>query len=146
MLAKKVRIVCYSTVVRFAKYLLVASLMVSIGMHWVVLQSAAWVSMAVSYSVEKGSITEGLSDTFDGAHPCPLCHMVSEGTKEQTPSQDGKAPLKLDKELKLTLSLVTVPRFVFASVPAHDWIMTSDSGTTRTQQPVAPPPRVVAVG
>lgn len=115
--------------------------MVSIGLHWAVLQSAAWVGMAVSYSVEKGSITEGLSDTFDGDHPCPLCHVVSEGTK----SQDERAPLKLNKELKLTLGIVSVPVFVFASAPAVDWIMTSESGVARTEQPVAPPPRVSAL-
>ena len=36
--------------------LLVAALMTSIGLHWAVLQSAAWVGMAVAYSVERGSV------------------------------------------------------------------------------------------
>ena len=61
---------------RLSQTLVVAALVVSIGLHWAVLQSAAWVGMAVAYTVEKGSLSEGLSDTFDGDHPCPLCMVV----------------------------------------------------------------------
>jgi hypothetical protein len=70
-------------VIRVAQYLLIAALMVSIGAQWAVLQSVAWVGMAVSYSMKEGSITEGLSKTFDGEHPCPLCCAVKKGTDSE---------------------------------------------------------------
>lgn len=81
----------FANVIFVARCFIVACLMVSIGAQWAVLQGVAWVGMAVSYSVQDGSITEGLSKTFDGAHPCPLCKAVKKGVKdEQGPAQDTK--------------------------------------------------------
>ena len=78
---------------RLSQILVVAALVLSIGLHWAVLQSAAWVGMAVAYSVEKGSLTEGLSDTFDGNHPCRLCKAVYEGNKGKEKTE-AKSPIK----------------------------------------------------
>ncbi|MCX6857809.1 MAG: hypothetical protein NTV80_23230 [Verrucomicrobia bacterium] len=126
---------------RLSQILVVAALVVSIGLHWAVLQSAAWVGMAVAYSVEKGSLTEGLSDTFDGDHPCPLCKAVKQGQDSESKSQNDQAPTNKTKEVKLTLALVTVPKFVFSpSAPQH-WIMTSSDLKTRREEPVTPPPQ-----
>lgn len=127
-----------------ARALLVAALMISIGLHWAVLQSAAWVGMAVVYSVEKGSVVQGISDTFDGEHPCPLCQAVSEGVKE-TPAKNGGAPLKLDKDLKLTLVIVPVPVFVFRHAPPVQWSTISEFANARHAGPAAPPPRRAAL-
>lgn len=124
-----------------ARCLLVAALMTSIGLHWAVLQSAAWVGMAVAYSVERGSVVQGLSDTFDGEHPCPLCQAVSEGVKDG-PASDGPAPVKSVKEL--TLALVSIPVFVFSSAPPVSWSTTSEAAEARAQAPAAPPPRTLA--
>lgn len=130
---------------RLPQILVVAALVVSIGLHWAVLQSAAWVGMAVAYSVEKGSLTEGLSDTFDGDHPCPLCKAVKQGQDSESKSQDDQAPTTKTKEVKLTLALVTVPKFVFSpSAPQH-WIMTSSDLKTRREEPVTPPPQLSAL-
>ena len=127
---------------RLSQILVVAALVVSIGLHWAVLQSAAWVGMAIAYSVEKGSLTEGLSDTFDGDHPCPLCKAVKQGQVSESKSQDDQAPTAKTKEVKLTLALVTVPKFVFSpSAPQH-WIMTSSDLKTRREEPVTPPPQL----
>lgn len=124
-----------------ARCLLVAALMTSIGLHWAVLQSAAWVGMAVAYSVERGSVVQGLSDTFDGEHPCPLCQAVSEGVKDG-PASDGPAPVKSVKEL--TLALVSIPVFVFSSAPPVSWSTTSEAAEARAQALAAPPPRTLA--
>jgi hypothetical protein len=121
--------------------LLVAALMVSIGLHWAVLQSAAWVGMAVAYSVEKGSVVEGLSDTFDGDHPCPLCKAVEKGVESEQQPKEGQPPPSKTKEMKLTLALVTVPLFVFAPIAPQHWIMTSSDLKTRREEPVSPPPQ-----
>lgn len=124
-----------------ARCLLVAALMTSIGLHWAVLQSAAWVGMAVAYSVERGSVVQGLSDTFDGEHPCPLCQAVSEGVKDG-PGTDGPAPVKPAKEL--TLALVSIPVFIFSASPPVFWSTTSETAKGRGQAPLAPPPRTLA--
>ena len=38
-------------------------------------QGIAWIGMLVTYVPEAGLI-EGLSQTFDGEHPCPLCQSI----------------------------------------------------------------------
>ena len=116
--------------------------MISIGLHWAVLQSAAWVGMAVAYSVEKGSVVEGLSDTFDGDHPCPLCKLVNEGVKTEQAPKDGQTPPAKAKELKLTLSLVSVPNFVFPSKTPQDWSTISSTASERHERPLTPPPQL----
>lgn len=121
---------------------LVAVLMISIGLHWAVLQSAAWVGMAVSYSVEKGSVVEGLSDTFDGDHPCPLCKAVEKGVESEKQPKDGQPPPSKTKEMKLTLALVSIPRFVFPPVVPEAWITTSSAALSRHERPVTPPPQL----
>ena len=125
---------------RLMRGLVVLALCLSIGLHWAALQSAAWVGMAVAYSVEKG-VVEGLSDTFDGDHPCPLCKAVKQGQDAETKPQNGQTPPSKTKEVKLTLALVTVPKFVFSPSEPQHWIMTSSELRTRREEPVTPPPQ-----
>lgn len=129
---------------RLSQTLVVAALVVSIGLHWAVLQSAAWVGMAVAYTVEKGSLSEGLSDTFDGEHPCPLCKAVklAQETEKKTPA--GQTPPSKIKELKLTLALVSIPKFVFSPSVPQSWIMTSSKLKSWREEPVTPPPQCPA--
>jgi hypothetical protein len=56
------------------------------------LQLMAWAGMAVTYSAESG-VAEGLKETLDGEHPCPLCAAIAavEG-RESEPGEPG-APL-----------------------------------------------------
>ncbi len=116
--------------------------MVSIGLHWAVLQSAAWVGMAVAYSVEKGSVVEGLSDTFDGDHPCPLCKAVEKGVESEQQPKEGQPPPSKTKEMKLTLALVSIPRFVFPPLEPKAWITTSSACFSRNERPVTRPPQL----
>lgn len=124
--------------------LLVAALMISIGLHWALLQSVAWVGMAVTYSVEKGSVVEGLSETFDGEHPCPLCKAVKKGAKAGSSNSD-KVPTSEGKDLKLTLVFVSVPQFVFEALPVMRWAKIAQVAQPRAEEPVAPPPRVMSL-
>ena len=126
---------------RLVRGLVVASLCLSIGLHWVALQSAAWIGMAVSYSVEKG-VVEGISETFDGAHPCLLCKMVKQGQEDEKKPSDGQTPPAKIKDLKITMALVTIPKFVFSAPPAQSWITTSSVLPTRQDQPETPPPQL----
>ena len=59
-----------------------------LGGHWAILQVGAWAGMAVSYSQQAGLMT-GLSQTFDGEHPCPICKAIQDGQKHE----QKKAPL-----------------------------------------------------
>jgi hypothetical protein len=59
-----------------------------IGGHWAVLQTTAWIGMIFQYS-QHGGIRAGLTETFDGAHPCSLCRAIKAGNKKE----QNKAPL-----------------------------------------------------
>lgn len=125
---------------RVARGLTVAALCLSIGLHWAALQSAAWVGMAVSYSIEKGSLTEGLSDTFDGEHPCPLCRAVQKGVDTEQKSPKEQAPLKKHKEAKQVLAIVEVPQFFFPPSEFGRWSTTPSQVNARQEPPATPPP------
>lgn len=120
------------------RVLLIASLMVSIGAQWVVLQSAAWVGMVVTYSVNAGSVKQGLSDTFDGQHPCALCKVVEKGQQSEK-----KGPLAPTAKLKLQLLLFCEPAVVFFSPPTEYQFSVSDNetGARLSSTPPVPPPR-----
>lgn len=53
------------------------------GAHWAVLQSVAWSRMLIDYSEEFG-IQEGVSRTFDGEHPCPMCCSIQKSVAKET--------------------------------------------------------------
>lgn len=113
--------------------------MLSIGAQWAVLQGVAWVGMAVSYSIEEGSVGDGLSKTFDGNHPCSLCHIVKKGTQEN-PGPD--APAQKTGAAQLKVEICQSER-VFLNLPAAIRL-TADSldlrAASRTDRPMAPPP------
>lgn len=50
------------------------------------MQMFAWGKMIVDYSSERG-VVAGVSDTFDGEHPCDLCKSIAEAKKD-----DSKRP------------------------------------------------------
>lgn len=124
---------------RIAGYVLVAALMVSIGAQWALLQTAAWVGMAVTYSIQAGSVTEGLSQTFDGRHPCKLCCAIKKGT-----DAEKKAPTKQEstkKKVELfasagTQTLATAPAVQSSLYPHESW------GLVRSTEPPRQPPRL----
>lgn len=68
--------------IRLAQLAVVAALTCSLGLHWGMLQSVAWVSMVVSYSQES-PLKEAVAKTFDGKHPCPLCKEIAKGKRSE---------------------------------------------------------------
>ena len=80
---------------RWAKMLIAVSLALAIAGPWALLQSLAWVGMAVSYS-QDSPISEALKRTFDGHHPCQLCKVVQEGKKTEKKSEVLKPGTKVD--------------------------------------------------
>ncbi len=85
---------------RPVKIVTVLLLVLTLGLHWALLQTVAWTGMLVSYSRD-GSLTEAVSKTFDGKHPCCMCKAIESGRKaEQKQSQDKFAP---DAKIKCVL-------------------------------------------
>lgn len=119
------------------RVLITLALVLSIGLHWAVLQSAAWVGMIVSYSHE-GTISQALEKTFDGEHPCPLCHLVQEGSSQEKQS----APEKQSSVKKLDMALERRVTFCMpTSPPIAEWEPERVIVVARTNEPVKPPPR-----
>ena len=121
---------------RLSQILIVAALVLSIGLHWAVLQSAAWVGMAVAYSVEKGSLTEGLSDTFDGNHPCRLCKAVDEGHKGKEKTE-ARSPIK-----KLQVLIVRHISLISPQGDSIRYTSLDERPVLRVIVPLIGPPRI----
>lgn len=122
---------------RLTKILTVLLLVLTLGLHWALLQTVAWTGMIVSYSRD-GSFTEAVTKTFDGKHPCCMCKAIESGRKdEQKQSQDKFTPdakIKCVLPLELALFYAPVCRELPAPVPAvfHSF----------QTEPQTPPPRV----
>lgn len=97
---------CAPVFQRLAKLLVLLAAVQLLGGHWVVLQSAAWVGMLVSYS-QGESVVAALEKTFDGAHPCDLCKVVKSGRDEEQRKPVVETVLKQEAVLVVK---VEVPR------------------------------------
>ena len=76
-------------------------LVLSLGLHWAVLQTVAWTGMLVRYTRDNG-LSRAISMTFDGRHPCALCKVVQKGQAED---QQPDRPLP-SSQTKLEAGLV----------------------------------------
>ncbi len=107
------------------------------GGHWALLQAGAWTGMIAQYTQQSGLLA-GLAQTFDGAHPCPICQAIQSGkTHEQK-----KAPL-LQSELKREC-LAPWHRFrvfpMWNKMEYSNWRAQLESVSF---EPTVPPPRAV---
>ncbi len=91
---------------RLSKLFVVMTLIFAVGAHWTFLQSVAWVGMAVNYS-HNSTLTDALTKTFDGKHPCKLCHFVAAGQKAEK-QQETQTPLT-----KIDFALVSNPLVLY---------------------------------
>lgn len=127
---------------QLARTLIITALVFSIGLHWVVLQSAAWAGMIVTYSIEEGSLLTGMSQTFDAEHPCSLCGAVAFGMKQE--KKDPQKQQETQKKLLLVYTLserqvFTPPPFVIFTIEV------TQTALERESRPPVPPPRRGAV-
>jgi len=77
------------------------------GSHWVMLQSVAWASMFVRY-VQVDGMGTALEKTFDGQHPCPLCHRVQEGRRAER-ERSPLTQVERRPDCLLTVEAVGIP-------------------------------------
>ena len=106
----------------------------AIGLQWLTLQSIAWTAMIVDYS-KRGSLCEAISRTFDGAHPCSLCHIVEKGKTTEKKSDLQLLTPKID--MICTKRAVTlVPPIGYVDYAAGDFSVFKIG-----ESPPVPPPR-----
>jgi hypothetical protein len=73
----------------------ILALCLSLGLHWVALQSVAWTTMLVA-NARHAPLNQAVTKTFDGNHPCDLCHAVAAGQKSEKKSEILSAVGKMD--------------------------------------------------
>jgi hypothetical protein len=122
--------------VRWSKWFVVLALVIATGGHWALLQSAAWVGMAVSFS-RTDTVAVAFEKTFGGNHPCELCKLVKQGKAAEQKREMQKLETKFDFfAMASTCSL-------FPPKPFRHFAPSTECAVTRADQPVPPPPRTV---
>ena len=120
---------------KFTQAVVALALVCVIGGPWAMLQSFAWLGMAVTYA-QDASLKEAFVKTFDGKHPCGICKAVQEGKR----SERKQNSLKLDT--KIDLWLVRAAAWVSPTLPSFNVRRTPVSCVQRVDSPPTPPPRL----
>ena len=93
--------------------------------------------MLIEYS-KGASLCQAIAQTFDGAHPCSLCHVVATG-KASEKKTDVQSPVpKID--------IICVARVIrlISPVALFDYTLCDFSVSEIEHSPPVPPPRVMA--
>jgi hypothetical protein len=84
-------------------------LLLTLGLHWALLQSVAWTGMLISYS-RQNPFPDAVRMTFNGEHPCRMCQAINEGRREEKQNE------KLAPVNKIPLAIIwQAPVFCFES-------------------------------
>ena len=112
----------------------VFALCCAIGLHWIALQSLAWTTMLIDFS-KRAPLCRAISQTFDGAHPCSLCHVVNAGKSSEKKSDLQSQTQKIDM-ICASRAISLLQPFVPLEYAARDF-----SFEVLRRSPPAPPPR-----
>jgi hypothetical protein len=122
-------------VVRFlGRAVTVLALCGAIGLHWMVLQSVAWTTMLVAHS-KHARLSEAIAQTFDGAHPCSLCHVVNKGKNSEKKSDLQSSTPKID------MICPPRPKRILRWFVAFEYAPVNCSWSEVGRSPPVPPPR-----
>jgi hypothetical protein len=113
-----------------------AVLVLSLGLHWTLLQTIAWTGMFISFS-RTGSFKEAAIKTFDGQHPCTLCTAIKQGREEER--QQDREPWTGGSKLDPGVVWLS-PELVFESA-AESMDSTQAFRRSRTDEPPKPRPK-----
>ncbi|HST31748.1 MAG TPA: hypothetical protein VLK27_13010 [Chthoniobacterales bacterium] len=118
-----------------SKIIAILALCSTVGLQWLALQSVAWTTMVLS-NARQVSFCEAVKRTFDGKHPCSLCHVVNKGkTSEQKRDvQIGATKIDIVCTSRAIRLLPGLAQFNHASL--DPWF------SEITYPPPAPPPRL----
>jgi hypothetical protein len=112
----------------------IGALCCAIGLHWVALQSFAWTNMLIEYS-KRGPLCQAIAQTFDGAHPCSLCHVVATGKASEKKS-DIQSPVPKIDIICVARVIELISPFALFQYALRDFSI-SELG----HSPPVPPPR-----
>jgi hypothetical protein len=73
----------------------IVALCLALGFQWFALQSVAWATMLAA-NARHAPLTEAVAKTFDGAHPCMICHAVAAGKTSGKKSDFPTTGAKMD--------------------------------------------------
>ena len=118
----------------FGKRLVVLTLVLATGAHWAALQTVAWTTMLAN-NLRTDSLTQAVSKTFDGEHPCCLCKAIAAGKKSEKKSEAVSPVLKMESPLSAEKPLLFPPS-LFAVLPQHN-----SFADLLSSKPPLPPPR-----
>ena len=118
---------------RIARFLVLIAAVQILGGHWAVLQSVAWAKMLVEYA-QQDPLRVAIVKTFDGEHPCSICHTVSDGRKKEEKREATITVAKIDAVLAPAVDLPRV------EVAGSSYSLVRISAVTRADAPPTPPP------
>ena len=119
---------------KLTRLAVVVTLLCTVGAHWTILQSVAWMRMAVAFS-QDASLGEALVKTFDGKHPCDLCKLVQQGKRSEQRQDSQKSQSKIDVFLVSGQESTAAP--VVEPLPR----LSDRLPDLSSQPPPSPPPR-----
>jgi hypothetical protein len=120
---------------KLSKTVMVLVLVLTLGLHWTILQSVAWLSMIVRYS-QHYPLRRAITMTFDGQHPCSICVFVSQGRHQE--QQQDKQQITIQKLESVAFEPLAFT-FQTAAPPltaSPDYVLAG-----RSEAPPSPPPR-----
>jgi hypothetical protein len=119
----------------FGRIATVVAICLSIGLQWLALQSIAWTTMLIN-KAKCAPFRTAIAHTFDGAHPCSLCHAVNKGKASETKSDFQPATPKFDL-ICFTRAVQSAPPFAPFDYGRHVF-----SAVELRDSPPVPPPRL----
>lgn len=119
---------------RTAKVAVILAVALSVGLHWVLLQSVAWTGMFVSFA-QQTTLSDAFAKTFDGKNPCRICKLVSEGQQSEK-ARESILPLVKIESLPCTTAFVLLPPPPLCPLPVND-----EAAPPRAESPPLQPPR-----
>jgi len=111
----------------------IVALCCAIGLHWIALQSVAWTTMVIEYS-KHAPLRQAIAQTFDGAHPCSLCHAVNTG-KNSGKKSDFQSPTPKIDMICEARTIPLLPPFIPLEYATSDFSLSE----SRSSPPVPPP-------
>jgi hypothetical protein len=119
---------------RAAKLAVILAVALSVGLHWVLLQSVAWTGMFVTFA-QQTTLREALTKTFDGKNPCRICKLVREGQQSEQ-EKASVLPLVKIESVPGATAFVLLPPVPAVALPELDQL-----GPQRAHSPPSPPPK-----
>lgn len=108
------------------------------GAHLGVMQGVAWTKMLLDYSREVGWI-EATSRTFDGQHPCSMCHQVQKEAQKENADPFKAGYLQFFKTMDL-INFPSIPSLSHLCSQLLEYDTTHFLYTSHSDSPLLRPP------